>query len=349
MSFSEEAKDKALEEIKREIKEGGKDEVKIISIGELLSTEFPPNKWMIEKLIPDQGISIIASVPGNFKTWLILLMARCIARGEKFLDLFQCKQANVLMVDEENMLSLLKDRSLLLEITKDLPIYFCHQKGVLISQDKWVEKIINICRKKKIGVIFFDSFVRIHDAEENSAVEISKLFRQIKRFCQEGMTVILTHHERKEGANKGNAKNRLRGSSDILAAVDCHIAIRRKAGEKKLIIEQPKLRTDEEIEKFEITFEKSENKMEFRYLGIHSEQDLKKEQSKEIIINILGENKTGLLKGEIEKQVKIEAEIGERITRLALKELIEEGEVIEKSAGKNKKVCMLSIYSSEKR
>jgi hypothetical protein len=275
-------------------------------------------------------------------------MARCIARGEKFLDLFQCKQANVLMVDEENNLGMLKDRSLLLEITKDLPIYFCHQKGVLISQDKWVEKILGICREKEIGVIFFDSFVRIHDAEENSAAEISKLFRQIKRFCQEGLTVILTHHERKEGANKGSAKNRLRGSSDILAAVYCHIAICRKVGENKLIIEQPKLRIDQEIEKFEIEFEKIEDKMEFRYLGAHSEQDLKKEKAKEIVVNILGENKDGLPKGEIEKQVKIEAGIGEKTTRFALKELIEEGETVEISAGKNKKVCMLCIYSSEK-
>lgn len=339
MKFSEEAKENALSEIKEKVEKEKSKRLNIISIGRLLTMNFPKNLWTVEKLIPTQGISIIASVPGSFKTWLILLMARCIASGEKFLGEFQCQQANVLIVDEENALSMLRNRSELLDLKEDLPIHISHQSGVLVSDDGCVDEIIKFCLENNIKVIFFDSLVRIHEAEENSASEISRVFRNIKKFCQKGMTVVLTHHERKE---KGaSARTRLRGSSDILAAVDCLIAISRKGEEKKLVVEQPKMRIDEELEKFEIEIIKNENGLEFKYLGAHTEQDNKKELAREIIISFLEFSESKISKKDILETVKKEEPIADKVIRDTLDDLIEKGVVGCEQGRGSTKLCFL--------
>lgn len=227
----------------------------LISLDDLMSMEFPENKWVIEKLIPLQGITIIAGAPGNFKTWILLSMAISISKGEDFLGKFPSLKSNILIIDEENPLYMIKDRSKLLGAAKALSIDIISQRGFLIEDDAWIKRILDICESKKIDVIFFDSLIRIHQAEENSATNMSNVFRRIKRFCRAGKTVIITHHERKEGAIKSSGQNRLRGSSDISAAVDSHLTVRKiKDDDKnKLAIEQPKLRQEQEIEPFEVS------------------------------------------------------------------------------------------------
>lgn len=348
MSIEEEEKE--LAEIEKEIKDERQEKNQLvpINLNELFSMEFPENKWVIEKLIPHQCITLISGAPASFKTWLLLRMALNIAKGESLLGQFKCEQNKVLIIDEENHLRLVQERMQSLGAEASLPIYYLSQKGFLVSKKGMIESVLTVCKEKEIDIIFIDSLVRINNTDENDASKMAEVFRGIKQFCQNGKTVIITHHERKEGTLKSSAQNRLRGSSDIQASVDCHLAIRRDKNDKsKLLIEQAKLRLDEEIESFEISIKKSEAGTEFIYLGVHSEDTEKKDLAKEAIVPILEEEKDGLSRNEITQKVKEVKNIGDKNIRQAIKELLMEEIIIEKKGGGNTKICCLAKFHQE--
>ena len=346
MSLGENIFEDALKELDE--KKQVEDLNKSISLDYLLSMQFPENKWLIDKLIPSECITLLSGAPASFKTWLLLRMALDIAKGEYLLDQFKCEQNNVLIIDEENHLRLIQERLKALGATSDLPIYFLSQKGFLVSKKGMIENVLKLCEEKNINVIFIDSLVRINNADENDASKMSEVFREIKRFCQNHKTVILTHHERKEGTVKASAQNRLRGSSDIQAAVDCHLAVIRDRNDRnKIIIEQAKLRLDEEMKPFEANVRKNENLTEFIYLGQHSEEAKKKDLAKEAVVDILEEETNGLSMNEIVRRVKEFRDIGNKSITSAIKELITEKIVLERKGEGNTKICYLWKFSQE--
>ncbi|MFA5925603.1 MAG: AAA family ATPase [Parcubacteria group bacterium] len=342
--------EKKFEEIKNEVKskEHLKDTFKAISLNQLYSMEFPASKWVIEKLIPHESITIISGAPASFKSWLILRMALDIAKGESLLGQFKCEKYKVLIIDEENHLRLVQDRLKRLGAEDNLPIFFLSQKGFLVSKKGMIENVLEICGQEEIDVIFIDSLVRISKAEENDASQMSEVFRGIKQFCQNGKTVIITHHERKEGAVKGTAQARLRGSSDIQASVDCHLALRRDKNDKtKLVVEQAKLRTDEEAESFEVAVQKVEGKTEFSFLGMYSKDKSKMETAKEIIQSVLEEEQDGLCRKEIFQRVREIENINDKSIREAIEYLLSEKIILEKKGEGNTKICYLAKFYQE--
>lgn len=331
--------DKKFEEIKKEVR--NKEEInrifKPINFNQLLSMKFPENKWVIEKLIPHQGITLISGAPASFKTWIILEMAISIATGKDLFGQFKSEKNNILMIDEENHLRLINERFGYLTDENDLPIHYLSQEGFLISKEEMFKSILEICKKEKIGVIFIDSLVRINNAEENDASQMSKVFRGIKGFCQNGLTVIITHHDRKDGGNKSSAQNRLRGSSDIQASVDCHLAIRRDTINKsKITVEQAKLRLEEEIETFEVDIEKNGRFVEFKFNGSYEKRLTQTEKTKAIILQILNEKiNYSLSFDELHEIIKTRENIGEKSIRSALNDLSKNGEIAKERLQRN--------------
>ncbi|PIV85903.1 MAG: hypothetical protein COW50_04495, partial [Candidatus Moranbacteria bacterium CG17_big_fil_post_rev_8_21_14_2_50_41_107] len=84
-----------LEEIKKELETESR-EYNIISLSSLHEMEFPENAWAIRNMIPLEGITIVSGAPSSFKTWITFLMAIAIAKGEKFLGLFESTQSKIL-------------------------------------------------------------------------------------------------------------------------------------------------------------------------------------------------------------------------------------------------------------
>ncbi len=314
----------------------------LLSMEKLLSMQFPESRWAVDKLVPHQGITILSGPPGNFKTWLLLLMGISMAKGEKFLGQFECIKSSVLIVDEEDHPRLLQERANLLGATSDSPIYFLSQQGVAVDKETWIKRILSMCERNNIDTIFFDSLVRIHSGNENDATQMSVVFKELKKFCQNGKTVVLTHHERKEGLIRSSAQNKMRGSSDISAAVDSHISVRKDRDMKGvLVFEQPKLRGDEETPAFEIVVVKEEAKVSFMYSGNHSGEAEKASQIKETILHILTESEEKLPMMVIVDQVKVVEEVGGKFVQKILKDMIENKVVGCEKGKKNAKLCFL--------
>lgn len=237
---------------------------KTFKYDELMSKDFPPNKWAVDYLIPAEGITVLSALPGSYKTWVLVHIAMCISKGEKVFGEFESQQGSVLMIDEENGARLIQERTNDLGGGESLPISFLFNEGFTINETS-VDNLIKFCIESDVSVITIDSLIRVHGSNENDAAEMSMVFQLLKRITTAGITLIITHHNRKPGANSYSGSGEMRGSSDILAALDCHLALKRDG--KRLKLSQTKVRFCEEMKPIEIEVGTGVEGVSLRYSG----------------------------------------------------------------------------------
>jgi RecA-family ATPase/DNA-binding transcriptional ArsR family regulator len=311
-----------------------------ISLKELMDTDYPEQTWLIDKLIPASAITILSAEPGSYKTYMLLETAVKVATGEPLFSEFATQKVGTLLLDEENGLPLLQQRLKELKAPKDLPIYFYSYEGFTLDEE-YVDRIILECKTHDIKLLMIDSLVRVHGADENTAQDMAAVFKQLRRFAGQGITVLITHHNRKPGANKGGSRHEMRGSSDILAAVDCHIALRRDGD--FVTVEQTKQRYAKELSAFDVQVVDESEDFVFKYLG--SNQDTKDRILREAITELLEEHGELLQKELRDKLKKSGNDVNPRTLSKALKAMNGDGIVTQGKGKGNSKPYSLAPLS----
>jgi len=205
---------------------------KPIPLSELLEKEEKA-EWLVEKLIPKAGITVLSGAPVSFKTWLMLHIAECVALGNKTFGRFETQKANVLVVDEESGWRLIKTRMQILQANPNTNVYFSSKLGFKVDRAGQMDSLLMFVEEYQIGLVCFDSLVRFHSKEENAANQMAEVFESFNKLTKKEVTALILHHHRKEtGAHIGTQS--MRGSSDILAAVDSHLMTQRRDNEKSL-------------------------------------------------------------------------------------------------------------------
>lgn len=247
--------------------QGQKDkQLKLITqpLGGLLKVEFPPEVWVVEQLLPDEGVTILSGAPGSFKTWLYMEIAVKVAKGELVFGHFKPKQTGVLVIDEESGERRLQKRFKQLGATDELPIHYLSRVGYKLNQ-LYTDAIAQKARELGTGLIIFDSFTRFNTGDENTSGDMSTYMDYYRQLADAGFSVLILHHNRKDTGKGSSAAQSMRGSSDILASVDCHIGVSRKGQSETVTLEQTKNRDVWESAPFELHF--YENANEFEYVG----------------------------------------------------------------------------------
>jgi hypothetical protein len=292
-------------EIKKEVEKENKIKNDVVSFSDFIKEDLPSPRWVAEGLIPE-GMTILSSTPGQFKTYILLEMARQISNGELCLNHFTSTKRNILFVNEEMGKRMMQDRLKTLE-GEFGNIYFTNLSGVKLED---FSTILNICKEKEITLVIFDSLTRIHNLSENDASDVKKIFESVLLLLKSNISVVMTHHHRKSpiiGSTRGS--DEMRGSTDLLAQIDCHIAIEEVSLAKDyMILNQLKLRQAENINSFrvDINRDREKNTFGFVYKGAFSKEDardLKVEQNRDIVFAIVKDN-PGLTKIEIIERLK---------------------------------------------
>lgn len=204
------------------------------------------------------------------------------------------------MIDEESGERLLQSRFLTLRSPDDLSIHYLSMNNRKVT-DEYVDELIHWCHANDVGVIMMDSLVRMHDGDENAARDIAKVFGLLRRLTSAGLTVLIAHHNRKTGINDTGPQT-MRGSSDILASIDCQIAVSRPQGNDLLTLQQTKCRIAPELPLIEVRFSQHDNYSEFEYLGQKDNPNKKLEFKNKILEIIIVGN--GLNQTEIAMELE---------------------------------------------
>jgi hypothetical protein len=296
-----------------------------VSFKELCETEFPEVKWAIESLFESATINMLSAAPNQYKSWVVHHMAICLARGENVFGRFVTQQQPVLVVNEEDSMRLIKERSLMLTaISDDIPVYLYAEQGFKLT-DKVVDGLLAEMKSKGVRFLILDSLRSIHSADENSSTEMQKIMDQLKRITREGVTVLVTHHNRKRSRQPGTGKDDLgeetRGSSAINGALHGHLSCEPldKDGCRYLVIGQKKLKGAKKLLPFTVCIDEGNGQFGFTYQGEFKPVDDALEQAKQAIVSLLAKSDRWLAVKDF-----IAADVGaERAVRDALRDLAE--------------------------
>ena len=323
-----------LDEVGAEIvkEEEIKQRFKPFTLGDLYTFEFPPARWLVQDLIPLGGLTALTGEPASFKSFLTQALAACVAQGQPFLGHFETTRGKVLLIDQENQLRLIRERFEHLPVKGSERIFFLSQQGVKIDDKSHIDRLVEVVKEIDPVLVVMDSLVRFHRGDENAAKDMNLFFEAANRLSDVDRTVLFIHHHRKQyGFGRQSSAQNIRGSSDIPAAVECHLAVDRKAKDI-LTITQTKVRGQPEIERFKVALVTDEQgALSFGYQGKDDSENEDMLKAQEAVISALTGATEPLPIKVLAKQIKL----SETMTRKAVKELVDSAEVVETRGAHN--------------
>lgn len=310
-------------------------EIKIISIKDLFSMEQEKETFLIEKLLTNNGINVMSGQPHAGKSWIMLEMAKSVAKGEKLFGKYDTLQGSVMIIDGESGEQELKRRMLKMHFDETLPIYITSRDGIKIDNKETLKHLISKAKELDIRLVILDPFSAIHSKTENNAEDMQIVMESMESFTKEGITVLFLHHHRKEsGFSPSSASQNLRGSSVILSRVDSQSVISGKgdAGTTTRIrYSQEKLRNGKKEKPFELFLEEDELGVYIKHAGEIKVENSKMDKAIETIQKLLAID--GKTKEEVCDLLKKE-DVQERTTSTALRKLENSGAIKKTKKGK---------------
>jgi len=200
----------------------GDSAIKLADIPDIFQVDIQPVSWLVDGLIPVKTLTILAGEGGAGKTWLTLDLARSIVLGGKFLDR-TCQKMPVIILDRENPGAIMRERA---ELIFKGPAPGLHIWGTWLEDQPPLigdARLLELAKDEPLMV--FDSLLRFHSADENSATEMKVVMGCLRDLVTAGATVVVLHHRSKSETST------YRGSSDIINGADVGFALAKTPGD----------------------------------------------------------------------------------------------------------------------
>lgn len=193
--------------------------------------------WLIPGLIPRYGVVVLAGKGGVGKSFLALHIAKCLLKGDKFLDLVDVrKSGKILIMDKENDLAVLKARLKMMDMADLESLIIYPNPDVFIDQEKGIEFIEQEIRAEKPDLVILDSWTQfLSRTDENNPIQVNNVIMSLRKLAQEhNVCFLIIHHLRKSQFYAVEQIDELRGSSALVNAVDAVILLRGGGVEKTI-------------------------------------------------------------------------------------------------------------------
>lgn len=320
-----------------------KKEFKPKSINQLMETQFPPQRWLVEGLMPLGGITLLSGAPESYKTWVMLDTVVSVAEGKPLFGKFNTTRTKVLVIDEESGERILQERLSALRANRNSPIYSESMNGAVFTED-YVKHLVDWCIKNEIGLVVADSLSRIHKGDESTAKDMSALFGLVRQLTIAGISVVVLHHNRKSSPGFGYSANDIRGSSDILASVDSAIALStNRSGQVNVM--QVKNRIASKERPFTIELLEDDEYRYFDCTAVGKSKDDEITERKSAILELITTDPSINQSTVYQYFAQVKTDVGgERAIKAALDELVKDGELSTTRGEKN--ALLYSINSS---
>lgn len=227
---------------------------RIESLGELFEADIPDEEWILDKIIPKSGFSIIAGASAVGKSFLALDMARAIATGTKWLDKYETiSQEKILFIDKENERASFRKRA------RGLKLQECQDKIFrLVSPEifslagdgkekfsEFAKDISAFVNFHNIQVIVFDSLVDFMEGDENSAGDTMFFFNAIREILPGRSILFPAHYGKASKLDNRTPLERIAGSRNLGAQITSGLAVERSTeADNEIIIQSLKARNE---------------------------------------------------------------------------------------------------------
>ena len=202
-----------------------------VPLGDL---EFKSPEWIINGLLENNTFSVCFGAPAAGKTFLVLDMALCIAAGRPFHG-HEVKQGPVFYIAGEGHNGFARRAAAWSKHNgvslKGLP-FFKSSRSIVLTDESSVDEMMEIITQMveahgEPQMIVVDTLARaMGAADENSTKEMGAAIQAVDNIRDEyDCTVLAVHH-----TGHGN-KDRARGSSALLGAVDAEFMVDKWSGQ----------------------------------------------------------------------------------------------------------------------
>ena len=222
-----------------------------VPIGDVWDMEIK-DRWLVEGLIPMGGISLISAKPKVGKSTLSRYMAACVASGRDFLGREVGDPRQVLYVDLDGPLGVLREHTLQFRewLSEPDSIRVANPRCSELGDDLMLE-IVRDMEAHEYGLVVFDTMQTVLRAKDvNDYGEMGRHFAELRRLAGEkDVAILLVHHDRKAGGFDGDATL---GSTAIFGGVDTLIKLTRDGPQRYVETTQ---RAGVSMEQTEVTFD----------------------------------------------------------------------------------------------
>lgn len=176
-----------------------------IRAGDLRKKDIPKIEYLVEGLIPTNGLVYCFGCSGCSKTNLLLYAVMCSAIGKKVLE-FETKKFKTLWLDEENREPGMKDKidklANGLGITDDVLneyIEILISDGFNILDKASINNLKKEIEEFKPQLVVIDSIAKVFPLDERNEKDVRKIYTVLRPLIEEfGVTFVLIHHARKK-------------------------------------------------------------------------------------------------------------------------------------------------------
>lgn len=316
-----------------------KEKVWVITPGiEMRKLEEKDTPFLIDRMLVEGAINLLASEGGKGKSILALKMANDIAQGKPFLEQFKTKEAKVLYLDmEQDSNTAIGKYHSIVEEEADEKIDLLFRQIFLIDDEGAKDWLKETIKDKGYGLVIIDTLSTFHSKEDISNKEMAEIHRALLEIAHEtGATFLLIHHYRKNMEGNKSSQSSVRGATEIpnkcasVIGIDSYRAISlQRETITRIRVEQHKARLPEKFEPFEVDciYNPEAKKTSWRYLGLLDEEAGALERAKILIINSLAGGEKSIKDFMKEKEER-GIEVGVKNIRQACKELEIVGKII---------------------
>ncbi|MBV8756812.1 MAG: AAA family ATPase [Deltaproteobacteria bacterium] len=224
-----------------------------ITFRQIIRRDAPPPEYLVQNLIPKEGVGALSGEPKAAKSWDATYYAVCVAAGRSPFDKFAVHcPAPVFYYYAEDTEAAVKTRVLAIaaELGLDpdgdwvdrlvmqprgrpLDVMNTAQLCVLAASVNRYSQITG----QKFALLILDPLSNIHSGEEDKRDSMVKVMARLHALEQYlGLAILFIHHSGKENADtKGRKRGgqKMRGSSAIHGAVDFGLYLSHLRGDMK--------------------------------------------------------------------------------------------------------------------
>ena len=186
-------------------------------------------EWIVPHVIARQAIHYFAGPPSSGKSWMAADLVRAAQCGGMWMSLAPCVVSKILYVNEEMGVGEYNNRFHLLYPEACRGLHSFVNENIKFTDPDDLEDIIDFVKEHSIDIVIIDTFVRVHNLDENSNSEMSQLYQHFKKVTDAGAALVVLHHARK-GATGSLGHESMRGAVEIAAQAETVLSIENKLG-----------------------------------------------------------------------------------------------------------------------
>jgi len=169
-----------------------------------------------------RSLILLAGKGGVGKSMIALHIAHAVSNGQRIFDHYASEKCKVLIIDQENSLSVYKQRVELLGLNSLDNIDALILQGFRLNDPGHFEFLEENLNRKGYGLVIMNCWTNlVRGIDENKAGEVADILTKLRRLAYRyDATILLIHHLRKNLPYAVEEIDELRGSSVLVNEPD---------------------------------------------------------------------------------------------------------------------------------